>query len=276
MKSLPPIAQQRWGRTIQSMAPGTLGGTLLSARPYLPKAPYSFEESPSLTAFAVYEADTGVTTSGSDVTAWADQSGNGRDLGNANDTVVLTTYDGKDAVRFGGDISPLLGYLGTDAFSVVSLTELTVLMVCSVGDHNISDEYGYLFYVNPFSASNLGYATGGIYFDDGVPTLQPFIESANTAETEFPYEQSATDVTANSDLRICEWQFGTATYKAFVDGTEYVSAAWAIDVDAEQISLGNWAWGTYVSAAVFLDQDSIGSRSAWISYLAGKYGTPTY
>jgi len=47
------------------------------------------------------KADAGITLSGSDVTAWADQSGNGNN-GTATDTPTLTTVSGKTFVDFAG------------------------------------------------------------------------------------------------------------------------------------------------------------------------------
>jgi hypothetical protein len=47
------------------------------------------------------KADAGITLSGSDVTAWADQSGNGNDAA-ATDTPTLSTVSGKTFVDFSG------------------------------------------------------------------------------------------------------------------------------------------------------------------------------
>jgi hypothetical protein len=72
------------------------------------------------------KADAGVTLSGSDVTAWADQSGNGKNATSFAGQPTLSTFNGKSFVSFPAE-SGLANYLGI--WSETDLIIGTIIMV---------------------------------------------------------------------------------------------------------------------------------------------------
>lgn len=102
------------------------------------------------------KADAGVTLSGSNVTAWADQSGNARNA-TATDTPTLTTISGKTFVDFAG------GYLsGNEVLSqpyatIMAVANFTSLREVEAIFEQVDLEGGYnmVFYRGHFGANSI-------------------------------------------------------------------------------------------------------------------------
>ena len=94
------------------------------------------------------KSDTGVTTSGSNVTAWADQSGTGKNMtasGGDQPTFIASELNGKPVIDFATS-----KYL-TASFSAINFTQQTVFVVFKFVSANLSN------FARPFSQSNIDY-----------------------------------------------------------------------------------------------------------------------
>jgi hypothetical protein len=94
------------------------------------------------------KADAGVSLSGSNVTAWADQSGTGKNMtaaGGNQPTFIASELNGKPVIDFATS-----KYL-TASFSAINFTQQTVFIVFKFVSANLSN------YARPFSQSNIAY-----------------------------------------------------------------------------------------------------------------------
>jgi len=121
----------------------------------------------------------GVTTSGADVTAWADQSGAGNDadvVSATKPTIVFGQVDGRPAIRTNGN-----SYLGRATFTGGQLGSTTTRMFV-VQQRNVTTALPRIFYtgMNAASSHRLGIYAGPVYqlnagtaITGGTPDLLP-------------------------------------------------------------------------------------------------------
>lgn len=76
-----------------------------------------------------WRSDLGVSTSGSNVTAWADQSGNGRDMSQGTNapTLVTNVYNGQPCVRFASASQQNLARASTNIFAAGAFSMYVVV-----------------------------------------------------------------------------------------------------------------------------------------------------
>jgi len=114
------------------------------------------------------KADAGVTLSGSNVTAWADQSGTGKNmvaLGGNEPTFIASELNGKPVIDFATD-----KYMSA-SFSAINFTQQTVFVVFKFVSANLSN------FARPFSQSNTA------YLDSTTPgNLLPILRNDGTDE----------------------------------------------------------------------------------------------
>ena len=109
--------------------------------------------SPSLDGLvAWFKADAGVTKTGSDVTAWADQTGNGNDVDAIGGTDApqfsASVINGLPGIAFGGpNGTAILGSLTTALVdSLAPRYVVAVLRPTTVGTHNAGQTWGGQFF----------------------------------------------------------------------------------------------------------------------------------
>ena len=115
------------------------------------------------------KADAGVTTSGSNVTAWADQSGNGKNATGANTlpTLQSNAINGYPAIRFNNIDSDTSKFVISSSFNLKNSSAFVVVKQLGANE--------YARYLSFPSLAALDYnANDGlaVLFNNGVPQLQ--------------------------------------------------------------------------------------------------------
>jgi hypothetical protein len=181
------------------------------------------------------KADAGVTTSGSDVTAWADQSGNGINAETSpgsEPTFVSNTLNGKPVLRFNGAGQQMA------LFDVIGGTAYTIFIVCKNND-NVN---GSMFFWT--SDANYGRYIGSITSAGyNASARNKFILSQNDAgggEGESIIAWSSTAVNNN-------YFIGTAIQngggKAYSNGSGGVDSLGTFDASNTFDLIGGYAFG---------------------------------
>lgn len=117
------------------------------------------------------KADAGVSTSGSAVTQWLDQSGFNRHATATNVQFLPTAYNGKPALNFTGN-----GGLTTTAFATFPNKRGTIFVVSKTNGPGIATGVGYGTLVSTYFGSEptwqFGATTGALFFYDGVTPVK--------------------------------------------------------------------------------------------------------
>ena len=116
------------------------------------------------------KADAGVTTSGSNVTAWADQSGNGKNATGANTlpTLQSNAINGYPAIRFNNIDIDTSKFVISSSFNLKNSSAFVV-----VKQLNLDNEYARYLSFPAFEALDYNADDGlAVLFNNGVPQLQ--------------------------------------------------------------------------------------------------------
>lgn len=166
-------------------------------------------------------ADIGVTTSGSEVTTWADQSGNGNDFVGVADAGTRPTYNsssselgGQPSIEFAGNGDY---FLDTDGESYINgLTEFTLFLVYK-SDQTGTDR-GLWNTQNPNNADEIftiRYDASGANGGDSFTNVVKTGILNNTATNQL---ESFSDIqTTNSQIMSLQWDSGN-NFDIYVDG----------------------------------------------------------
>lgn len=110
------------------------------------------------------KADAGVTTSGSNVTAWADQSGNGKNAtASGTPTLVANSLNGKSGISLDGEGSND-GFLTSPIFSLAYNTPISLFGVVKASASTVrGDQFAARWFINKGVSGDfgIGFTFGG-------------------------------------------------------------------------------------------------------------------
>jgi len=215
------------------------------------------------------KGDTGITATGTSISGWADQSGNGNDaataLGIASPLVVSDDVNNYDVVQFDGRYS--YTEIPDDATLDCFANGMSMFVVMNVAALTTSQFIG--------TKGNASYSLGVINALPGTTNGGIFNNGADT--------YSSADVISQSNYQIIGVVGGTlaleANYYFWMDGTNSGASALVAADNSDPLTLGKYGTsatgllnGKIAEVVMYQDIVSDGDRQKIEGYLAQKYG----
>lgn len=235
-------------------------------------------------------ADVGVTTSGSEVTTWADQSGNGNDFVGVADAGTRPTYNssssdlgGQPSIEFAGNGDY---FLDTDGESYINgLTEFTLFLVYKSDQTNT--DRGLWNIQNPNESDEIFTIRYDASGANGGDTFTNVVKTGILNNTATNQLESFSDIqTTNSQIMSLQWDSGTS-FDIYVDGIlnnpSYASSPPSGTISgADRVIVGkgskddpftsNMSWDGQIAEVILYGRSiSDSERQSVEDYLSEKY-----
>jgi len=236
-----------------------------------PAAPDSPDDITGL--FAWYKSDSGTTLNGSDVSAWADQSGNGHNLAQANagyqPTLVSSVINGFPAIRFEGPGVGGPDHLRRNTLVVPDMASWTIFFVVSTGAAQDTQERllsirddatsRWCFSTGTSATSGLGFAPDNLGAGEAMSANTFYTRSYVRSSSEWDIWQNGTLVEENA----ASSSYPASTVDWFTIGAEASDAT--VGADASSLA------GDIVEVIMYSAALSTSDRQVVETYLKNRY-----